>query len=114
MLFSVQRYENMAMTAAFAAEGEEFKFEVVAQNFDFSSMSNKPFFVNLKSTDTMGKLMNQYSELVGVPKGLLRFMFKNKKINDEDTPKSLVMLMVEDDFFMGFQNIFFIIQVYRE
>ena len=114
MLFSVQKSENMAMIAALAAEAEEIKFAVDGKKFHFSGSSNKPLEFDLKSTDTMGKLMNYYSELVGVPKGLLRFMFKGKRISDEDTPKSLVMLMVEDDLFMGFQNIFYIIQVYRE
>ena len=50
----------------------------------------------------MGKLKKSYSERVGAPIASLRFLFDGKRINDEETPKSLEM--EQDD----------VIEVYQE
>ena len=39
----------------------------------------------------MGKLKKSYAERTGVNVGSLRFLFDGRRINDEDTPKSLEM-----------------------
>ena len=50
----------------------------------------------------MGKLKKSYSERVGAPIASLRFLFDGKRINDDETPKSLEM--EQDD----------VIEVYQE
>jgi len=45
----------------------------------------------VKQTTKMGKLKNSYSERVGVPAASFRFLFDDKKINDDETPKQLEM-----------------------
>ena len=42
-------------------------------------------------TTQMGKLKKSYSERVGASITSLRFLFDGKRINDEETPKSLEM-----------------------
>ena len=37
----------------------------------------------------MGKLKKSYSDRVGVQQTSLRFLFDGRRINDEDTPKSV-------------------------
>ena len=50
----------------------------------------------------MGKLKKSYSERVGAPIASLRFLFDGKRINDDETPKSLEL--EQDD----------VIEVYQE
>lgn len=50
----------------------------------------------------MGKLKKSYAERTGVAVNTLRFLFDGRRINDEDTPKSLEM--EEED----------VIEVYQE
>ena len=50
----------------------------------------------------MGKLKKSYSERVGKPTASLRFLFDGKRINDDETPKSLEMEQVD------------VIEVYQE
>ena len=45
----------------------------------------------VKMTTQMGKLKKSYSERVGAPITSLRFLFDKKRINDDETPKSLGM-----------------------
>ena len=56
----------------------------------------------VKMTTQMGKLKKSYSERVGAPIASLRFLFDGKRLNDEETPKSLEM--EQDD----------VIEVYQE
>ena len=53
-------------------------------------------------TTQMGKLKMSYSERVGAPIASLRFLFDGKRLNDDETPKSLEM--EQDD----------VIEVYQE
>ena len=53
-------------------------------------------------TTAIGKLKKSFSERVGAPIASLRFLFDGKRINDEETPKSLEM--EQDD----------VIEVYQE
>merc|ERR1712200_254081 len=63
--------------------------------------SNEIHF-RVKQTTLMGKLKKSYSERVGAPIASLRFLFDGKRINDDETPKSLEM--EQDD----------VIEVYQE
>ena len=78
-------------------EGETkyIKLKVVGQD------SNEIHF-RVKMTTAMGKLKKSYSERVGAPIASLRFLFDGKRINDDETPKSLEM--EQDD----------VIEVYQE
>jgi len=42
----------------------------------------------------MGKVKKSYSERIGAPIGALRFLFDGRRINDEETPKTLDMAEV--------------------
>lgn len=42
----------------------------------------------------MGKLKKSYSERVGVPVASLRFLFDGRRINDEETPKAVSVLVL--------------------
>merc|ERR1711881_445671 len=90
----VQKLKKIAESAA-TAEAEYIKLKVVGQD------SNEIHF-RVKMTTAMGKLKKSYSERVGVPINSLRFLFDGKRINDEETPKS--MEMEQDD----------VIEVYQE
>ena len=76
-------------------ETEYIKLKVVDQD------SNEIHF-RVKMTTQMGKLKKSYSERVGAPIASLRFLFDGKRINDDETPKSLEM--EQDD----------VIEVYQE
>merc|ERR1719322_459587 len=78
-----------------AGETEYIKLKVVGQD------SNEIHF-RVKMTTQMGKLKKSYSERVGAPIASLRFLFDGKRINDDETPKSLEM--EQDD----------VIEVYQE
>ena len=65
-------------------ETEYIKLKVVGQD------SNEIHF-RVKMSTQMGKLKKSYSERVGAPITSLRFLFDGKRINDEETPKSLEM-----------------------
>lgn len=77
------------------AETEYIKLKVVGQD------SNEIHF-RVKMSTQMGKLKKSYSERVGAPIASLRFLFDGKRINDDETPKSLEM--EQDD----------VIEVYQE
>ena len=77
------------------AETEYIKLKVVGQD------SNEIHF-RVKMTTAMFKLKKSYFERVGVPIPSLRFLFDGKRINDEETLKSLEM--EQDD----------VIEVYQE
>jgi len=78
-----------------AGQSEYIKLKVVGQD------SNEVHF-RVKFGTTMGKLKKSYAERTGVNVNTLRFLFDGRRINDEDTPKSLEM--EEDD----------VIEVYQE
>ena len=65
-------------------EAEYIKLKVVGQD------SNEIHF-RVKMSTNMGKLKKSYAERVGVQGSTLRFLFDGKRIQDEDTPKSLEM-----------------------
>ena len=77
------------------AETEYIKLKVVGQD------SNEIHF-RVKMSTQLGKLKKSYSERVGAPIASLRFLFDGKRINDDETPKSLEM--EQDD----------VIEVYQE
>ncbi|KAF7636044.1 Small ubiquitin-related modifier [Meloidogyne graminicola] len=74
---------------------EYIKIKVVGQD------SNEVHF-RVKFGTSMGKLKKAYAERTGVAVNTLRFLFDGRRVNDEDTPKSLEM--EEDD----------VIEVYQE
>ena len=76
------------------------QFKVVGQD------SNEIHF-RVKMTTAMGKLKKSYSERVGAPIASLRFLFDGKRINDDETPKSLEM--EQDDVIEVYQELFFLI-----
>merc|ERR1712072_1442009 len=76
-------------------ETEYIKLKVVGQD------SNEIHF-RVKMTTAMGKLKKSYSERVGAPITSLRFLFDGKRINDEETPKSLEM--EQDDVIAVYQE----------
>ncbi|CAD5206265.1 unnamed protein product [Bursaphelenchus okinawaensis] len=76
-------------------QGEYIKLKVVGQD------ANEVHF-RVKFGTSMGKLKKSYAERTGVQIGSLRFLFDGRRINDEDTPKTLGM---EDDD---------VIEVYQE
>jgi len=78
-----------------AGQSEYIKLKVVGQD------SNEVHF-RVKFGTTMGKLKKSYAERTGVNVNTLRFLFDGRRIDDEDTPKSLEM--EEDD----------VIEVYQE
>uniref|UniRef100_A0A914VZZ8 Small ubiquitin-related modifier n=1 Tax=Plectus sambesii TaxID=2011161 RepID=A0A914VZZ8_9BILA len=78
-----------------AASSEYIKLKVVGQD------SNEVHF-RVKFGTQMGKLKKSYAERTGVAVSTLRFLFDGRRINDDDTPKSLEM--EEDD----------VIEVYQE
>ncbi|KAI1731104.1 ubiquitin-2 like rad60 SUMO-like domain-containing protein [Ditylenchus destructor] len=81
--------------AAAGGQSEYIKLKVVGQD------SNEVHF-RVKFGTSMGKLKKSYAERTGVSVNTLRFLFDGRRINDEDTPKSLEM--EEDD----------VIEVYQE
>jgi len=91
----IEVYQEQIGGRADEGETEYFKLTVVGQE------SNKIHFTE-KMTTAMGKLKKSYSERVGAPIASLRFLFDGKRINDEETPKSLEM--EQDD----------VIEVYQE
>ncbi|KAI1722317.1 ubiquitin-2 like rad60 SUMO-like domain-containing protein [Ditylenchus destructor] len=84
-----------AGAAAGGGQSEYIKLKVVGQD------SNEVHF-RVKFGTSMGKLKKSYAERTGVSVNTLRFLFDGRRINDEDTPKSLEM--EEDD----------VIEVYQE
>ena len=91
---NIGKKEAPTKTAADEAEPEYITLKVVGRN-------NEIHF-RVKMTTQMGKLKKSYSERVGAPITSLRFLFDGKRINDEETPKSLEM--EQDD----------VIEVYQE
>ena len=63
---------------------EYIKLKVVGQD-------NSEVHFKVKYTTNLGKLKKSYSDRQGVSVAALRFLFDGKRINDEDTPKSLEM-----------------------
>jgi hypothetical protein len=49
----------------------------------------------IKRNTQMGKVKKSYSERIGAPIGALRFLFDGRRVNDEETPKSLEMVEVK-------------------
>ncbi|MCP9259477.1 Small ubiquitin-related modifier 1 [Dirofilaria immitis] len=86
---------NSASGPAPASSSEYIKLRVVGQD------SNEVHF-RVKFGTSMGKLKKSYADRMGVDVGSLRFLFDGRRINDEDTPKTLEI--EEDD----------IIEVYQE
>ncbi|KAK5975374.1 Small ubiquitin modifier [Trichostrongylus colubriformis] len=74
---------------------EYIKLKVVGQD------SNEVHF-RVKNGTAMGKLKKSYADRTGVAVSSLRFLFDGRRINDDDTPKTLEM--EEDD----------VIEVYQE
>ncbi|EYB80896.1 hypothetical protein Y032_0397g693 [Ancylostoma ceylanicum] len=93
-------FEDMAdngseAPAAGDAGVEYIKLKVVGQD------SNEVHF-RVKNGTAMGKLKKSYADRTGVAVSSLRFLFDGRRINDDDTPKTLEM--EEDD----------VIEVYQE
>ena len=88
-------FEITLQAEAAGGDTEYIKLKVVGQD------SNEIHF-RVKMTAQMGKLKKSYSERVGAPIASLRFLFDGKRINDDETPKSLEM--EQDD----------VIEVYQE
>ena len=63
---------------------EYIKLKVVGQD------SNEVHF-RVKMSTQMGKLKKSYGERIGVQPSSLRFLFDGRRINDDDSPKSLEM-----------------------
>ncbi|KAL3095264.1 hypothetical protein niasHS_007363 [Heterodera schachtii] len=84
-----------AGAAGGAQPAEYIKLKVVGQD------SNEVHF-RVKYGTSMGKLKKAYAERTGVQVTSLRFLFDGRRVNDDDTPKSLEM--EEDD----------VIEVYQE
>ncbi|MFH4979812.1 hypothetical protein AB6A40_006521 [Gnathostoma spinigerum] len=74
---------------------EYIKLKVVGQD------SNEVHF-RVKYGTSMGKLKKAYADRTGVSVNSLRFLFDGRRINDDDTPKSLEM--EEDDVIEVFQE----------
>ncbi|KAK6729770.1 hypothetical protein RB195_006677 [Necator americanus] len=74
--------------AAGDAGVEYIKLKVVGQD------SNEVHF-RVKNGTAMGKLKKSYADRTGVAVSSLRFLFDGRRINDDDTPKTLEM--EEDD-----------------
>ena len=91
----IEVYQEQTGGGADEAETEYIKLKVVGQD------SNEIHF-RVKMTTQMGKLKKSYSERVGAPIASLRFLFDDKRINDDETPKSLEI--EQDD----------VIEVYQE
>ena len=89
--------DNADNSTAAGGDGstEYIKLKVVGQD------SNEVHF-RVKFGTSMGKLKKSYADRTGVAVASLRFLFDGRRINDEDTPKSLEM--EEDD----------VIEVYQE
>uniref|UniRef100_A0A1I7YNT0 Small ubiquitin-related modifier n=1 Tax=Steinernema glaseri TaxID=37863 RepID=A0A1I7YNT0_9BILA len=81
--------------AAPAGGAEYIKLKVVGQD------ANEVHF-RVKYGTSMGKLKKSYADRTGVNVASLRFLFDGRRINDDDTPKTLDM--EEDD----------VIEVYQE
>ncbi|VDM07910.1 unnamed protein product [Wuchereria bancrofti] len=79
---------NTATGPAPASSSEYIKLRVVGQD------SNEVHF-RVKFGTSMGKLKKSYADRMGVDVGSLRFLFDGRRINDEDTPKTLEI--EEDD-----------------
>ncbi|CAJ0592626.1 unnamed protein product [Cylicocyclus nassatus] len=84
-----------APAAAGDSNVEYIKLKVVGQD------SNEVHF-RVKNGTAMGKLKKSYADRTGVAVSSLRFLFDGRRINDDDTPKTLEM--EEDD----------VIEVYQE
>uniref|UniRef100_A0A914WQI4 Small ubiquitin-related modifier n=1 Tax=Plectus sambesii TaxID=2011161 RepID=A0A914WQI4_9BILA len=67
-----------------AQDSEYIKLKVVGQD------SNEVHF-RVKFSTHMGKLKRSYADRVGVSVQSLRFLFDGRRINDDETPKSLEM-----------------------
>ena len=80
----IEVYQEQTGGGADEAETEYIKLKVVGQD------SNEIHF-RVKMTTAMGKLKKSYSERIGSPITSLRFLFDGKRINDEETPKSIEM-----------------------
>uniref|UniRef100_A0A915ELX0 Ubiquitin-like domain-containing protein n=1 Tax=Ditylenchus dipsaci TaxID=166011 RepID=A0A915ELX0_9BILA len=78
-----------------ANNAEYIKLKVVGQD------SNEVHF-RVKFGTSMGKLKKSYAERTGVSVSALRFLFDGRRINDDDTPKSLEM--EEDDTIEVYQE----------
>ena len=84
----IEVYQEQTGGGADEAETEYIKLKVVGQD------SNEIHF-RVKMTTQMGKLKKSYSERVGAPIASLRFLFDDKRINDDETPKSLEIEQVD-------------------
>jgi len=69
-------------------EEEYLKLRVVGQNFN----EEREIHFRVKSNTEMIKLKLSFSKRVGIPISCLRFLFEGRRINDNDTPKSLDMV----------------------
>ena len=81
----IEVYQEQTGGGADEGETEYIKLKVVGQD------SNEIHF-RVKMTTAMGKLKKSYSERVGAPIASLRFLFDGKRINDDETPKSLFFI----------------------
>ena len=76
-------------------ETEYIKLKVVGQD------SNEIHF-RVKMSTNMGKLKKSYAERVSVLESSLRFLFEGRRINDDETPKTLEM--EQDDVIEVYQT----------
>jgi len=75
---------NEAPAGGADAAGEYIKLKVVGQD------SNEVHF-RVKMTTSMAKLKRSYADRIGAAPNSLRFLFDGRRINDDDTPKSMEM-----------------------
>ena len=85
-----------AAPAAGGGDAEYIKLKVVGQvsrilvinRFTHLQDSNEVHF-RVKHTTSMAKLKRSYADRIGAPVTSLRFLFDGRRINDEDSPKSV-------------------------
>ena len=66
----------------------------------------KEIHFRVLETTKMGKLKEIFSERVGIHVNRLRFLFDGRRLNDDDTPKSLEMEKVEEiDVYLGINHL---------
>jgi small ubiquitin-related modifier len=69
-------------------EEEFLKLRVIGQNFN----EEREIHFRVKTSTEMVKLKMSFSKRVGIPLTCLRFLFEGRRVNDNDTPKSLDMV----------------------
>ena len=64
---------------------------IILELFDNYLEVGKIDYFRVKQTDQLGKVMNDYSKLVGIPVRRLRFLYDGRRCCETHTPKELEM-----------------------